>query len=256
MKEAVVLFSGGIDSSYTALKMADDFDKLLLVTYRTPGMINLSLAVRSADRIKKVSGGKTEHRVLDIRDEVYSSRGGIFKCLRDNCKYHFFYSWCLGCKLAMHLKTIEICENENIRTVMDGSSAEDAHALEQNIHCKGFFKELYSAHDIEYMSPFYEENGDRQKLGPFMELLRKIGLHKPPTGKKAAYLNKRGVPTGRALFSQYRSIQPSCLTNLLFNIPRIILRSLFGEKKSDYLRYLEDSCKNADTGSGRHKKKT
>jgi hypothetical protein len=106
------------------------------------------------------------------------------------------------------------------------------------------------------MSPFYEENGDRQKLGPFMELLRKIGLHKPPTGKKAAYLNKRGVPTGRALFSQYRSIQPSCLTNLLFNIPRIILRSLFGEKKSNYLRYLEDSCKNADTGSGRHKKKT
>ncbi len=240
MNSAIVLFSGGIDSSYTVMRSSDKYSHLILVTYRTPGMINLTLAEKTAGRIKKILGNKIEHRVIDIRKSIKKNRGNILDCLKANLKYRFFYSWCLGCKLGMHLYTIELCRQEGISTVLDGSSVNDAHALEQNRECENFFTQLYTVNGINFFSPFYDEPCPANSSSTYMRLLCKTGLYKASTAARAEYLHKAGLATGPALISQYRTTQPSCVISLLFNIPRIFLKTIYKEKKDRYLAYLKE----------------
>ena len=240
MNRTIVLFSGGIDSSYTVMRSSDKYDKMILVTYKTPGMINLHLAEKTAGRIKKILGNKIEHRVIDIREFITSRRGNLFTCLKANIKYRFFYSWCLGCKLGMHLYTIELCRQEEIRTVLDGSSINDAHALEQSRECENFFERLYAVNSINFVSPFYDEPCEKQPASIYSKLLCKAGLYKASTAARAEYLQKAGIATGPAFISQYRTTQPSCVTSLFFNIPRIFLKAIYKEKKDRYLAYLKE----------------
>ena len=240
MNNAIVLFSGGIDSAYTAVKSLKSYEKLLLITYKTPGMINLHLSKQTAQKIENIFKDKIEHHIIDIQESVFLSRGNIIKCIKDNLKYNFFYSWCLGCKLGMHLKTIEICLQKNIYTVLDGSSFYDAHALEQQIECKNFFTKLYTEKGIKFISPFYYDSGKEKTKSLINRTLAQIGLYKPPTGDKASYLKKIGIDLGPFFFSQYRSIQPSCVTSLVFNLPRIFLKIFFKENKEGYMKYLDE----------------
>jgi hypothetical protein len=241
MNKAILLFSGGIDSSYTAVKSAGKYDKLILITYRTPGMINLHLARKTARNLKKSLKGNIEHRTIDIRDFILEIRGGFFKCLKACCKYHFLYTWCLGCKLGMHLYTINLCREEGIKTVMDGSSIHDAHALEQKKECEDFFNNLYAEHGIDFFSPFYDETTIAPPNSAYLRLLSKTGLFKAPTAARAAYLKKTGIHTGPAFISQHRTMQPSCVKSLAFNFPRVFLKMIYKEKKECYLGYLKET---------------
>ena len=244
MNKAFLLFSGGIDSTYTAVKLADKYDKLILITYRTPGMINLHLAEQTARKIKNLFRDKIEHRTIDIREYISLSRGNIIKCIADNLKYHFFYSWCLGCKLGMHLRTIELCHQEGINTVLDGSNIYDSHALEQHKECEDFFETLYTENGIKFLSPFYNESNETKEISGYRRFLSKIGLYKPPTAKKVEYLKNAGIDIGASFVSQYRTIQPSCTISLFFNLPRIVLKFFFKEKSVGYLTYLRNTCAN------------
>ena len=89
-------------------------DRLLLVTYRVPGMINVRFSERSAAQLRSTFGDKVEHRIIDIRGFVHEVRGGALRCVTDNLHYGFYYSWCLGCKLSMHLTTIDVCRRRGI----------------------------------------------------------------------------------------------------------------------------------------------
>jgi PP-loop superfamily ATP-utilizing enzyme len=159
MKQGILMFSGGVDSTYTVLKIAKDFDKLILLTYKTPGMINVNFSKRSYRQLKKIFGKKISNKIIDIGNFVYFLRGGILKCVQDNLKYKFYYSWCLGCKLAMHLYTISYCKKNNIKVVLDGSNAYDLHALEQHQDVKEAFHNIYQENGINFRSPFYHEKG-------------------------------------------------------------------------------------------------
>lgn len=243
MKTAIVLFSGGIDSTYTVVKSIGDFDKLILVTYITPGMTRVNASRSISRQLSALYGDKVSHRIIDIRREVGSVRGGIARCVADNVKYRFFYSWCLGCKVAMHLHTVELCRELGINEVLDGSNIYDALAMEQYEEVKSLFKQIYGESGINYRSPFYMENGAPSGRGWFYGLLRQLGLVKDSTQARVAYLRKEGINVGRGFVDQYRSCQPSCVASLLFNIPRIFLRAFYNEKKSRYLDYVREKSK-------------
>ena len=67
-KKAVILFSGGIDSSYLVLKTADEFEKVILLTYRVPTMVNVAATRKVADKLRDLIGhDKIEHTIVDIR---------------------------------------------------------------------------------------------------------------------------------------------------------------------------------------------
>ena len=232
--------SGGIDSTYIVIKVISEYDRLILITYKTPGMFRTEQSKKSAGQLKKLYGGKIIHHILDIREYTERVRGGILQCLKDNAEYKFFYSWCLGCKLSMHLFTAEFCKKNNIRRVLDGSSCYDEHALEQHEEVKEVFKKIYEKNGIEYDSPFYHEKGLTRSKSRLKALLRNFSLFKDSTGFRVNHLKSLGIVIGKGLMSQYRSNQPSCYTSLFFNCPRALLTLLFDEKKGKYLDYLHD----------------
>ena len=89
-KKAVVLFSGGVDSTYIASKLINKFDEIRLITYCVPGMINVERSKISAAQLVKLYDNKISHEIIDLKEYVTSLRGGITTCIKDNFKYHFY----------------------------------------------------------------------------------------------------------------------------------------------------------------------
>jgi hypothetical protein len=256
MKKAVVLFSGGVDSTYLVAKIAQDYDWLILLTYKVPGMINVNFSSRSFEQLQRILGNKLEHRIIDIREFINLKRGGVGQCLKDNVRYKFFYSWCMGCKVAMHLYTIQFCHDNSIDCVLDGSNYYDIHALEQHKDAKDLFASIYQTHGVTILAPYYyDEAVPVLNQNKVISFLRFTGLYKDSTESRVRYLETLGIKIGKGFFSQYRKTQPSCLTSLFFNGVRLLLKGFFKEKsdcsarKQDYLDYISDKF---DKGSTRY----
>ncbi|MFH1665091.1 MAG: hypothetical protein ABIA77_02980 [Candidatus Omnitrophota bacterium] len=213
---------------------------MILITYKTPGMFMVERSKKTSEQLKKLYGGKIVHYILDIREYTKRVRGGILQCLKDNAEYKFFYAWCLGCKLSMHLFTAAFCRKNDIRTVLDGSNYYDEHALEQHEDVKEIFKKIYKKNNIEYISPFYHEKGLTLSENRTRSILRNFSLFKDSTEFRVKHLESLGIKIGKGIMHQYRGIQPSCSTSLLFNCPRALLKLFFDEKKGRYLDYIRD----------------
>jgi len=245
-RNALILFSGGVDSTYTAARIAPDHDRLVLLTYRVPGMVNVEASRRSAGQLIRAFGKVFSHVILDIRDFVTAHRGGVVQCLRDNLRYRFYYSWCLGCKMSMHLHTIELCRRHGIRTVLDGSNEYDVHALEQHGDVKEWVARTYQAAGIHFSSPHYTEETVHRSEGLFTTILKHLALHRDSTQSRVDWLRAQGIDMGRGFMSQYRKTQPSCAMSLPFNALRVPMKFIRPEvsgkesQESGYLGYLAD----------------
>ncbi len=250
-KQAIILFSGGVDSTYVAAKCAADYDKLVCITYQVPGMINVEFSKRSADQLKKLFGDKIVHEIIDISEFVLFVRGGIPSCIKDNLKYGYYYSWCMGCKLAMLLHTIKYCKAAGITTVLDGSNNYDLHALEQHACTKDLFAALYKKEGIEFSSPCYYEKELVVSTKAIDAIKRHLSLYKDSTEMRVAFLKEKGINVGKGLGSQYRTTQPSCVTSLLFNFPRVILKTIRQEKPETFLTYINDKYREYMNKTGR-----
>jgi hypothetical protein len=239
-KPAVILFSGGVDSTYVVAKCAVDYERLVCITYKVPGMINVEFSQRSAGQLKRLFGDKIAHEIIDISDFVQSVRGGIARCVSDNFKYGYYYSWCMGCKLAMLLHTIKYCKAAGITTVLDGSNNYDRHALEQHACVKDLFATFYRKEGIEFASPFYYEKDLTVSTRAVDAVKRHLSLYKDSTEMRVAFLKEKGIDVGKGFGSQYRVTQPSCVISLLFNFPRVMLKAVRPEKPETFLAYIND----------------
>jgi hypothetical protein len=245
-RNALLLFSGGVDSTYTAARSAPDYDRLVLLTYQVPGMANVEASTRSSAQLTRVFGRRISHLILDIRDFVMARRGGVGQCLRDNLRYRFHYSWCLGCKMSMHLHTIELCRRYGITTVLDGSNEYDVHALEQHRDVKEWIARIYDSAGIHFSAPHYTDQTVLHSRGLLNTILKHLALLHDSTGPRVAWLRTRGIDMGRGFLSQYRKTQPSCVMSLPFNALRLPLKLLRPEVRGEegrgvgYLGYLAD----------------
>jgi hypothetical protein len=253
MKTAVMLFSGGVDSTYTAMKVAPGFDRLVLNTYRVPGMVSVEHSRRSSRQLQRLHPDKIVHNIIDLRDFVYAIRGGVRQCVKDNRAYRFYYSWCLGCKVSMHLYTIEYCRRHEITRAIDGSNLYDVHALEQHEDVKSVFGSLYKLEGIEFITPFYDEGEIQSNRGKVVRLMRQLSLYKDATQHRIDYLREQGIDLGRGFVSQFRQTQPSCLASLCFNGFRLAMKMLRQEVPGccgvahGYLNYVKDKALGRET---------
>jgi hypothetical protein len=243
MNKAVVLFSGGIDSTYLAVRSVLSYDKLILNTYKVPGMINTAFSKKSASQVCKLYKDKIRHNIIDIREFIYSLRGGIKDCIRDNVKYGFFCSWCLGCRLSMHLFTIGFCKENNITTVLEGSNFYDSESLAQNEDVINAIRGIYEEEGIKFKTPFYYEDDLSLSKNKALLLLKRMRIFKDSTGRRVDYLKSLALDSGGGFFSTYRGVQPTCLTSICFNAPKAFLVNFRKESQEGYLKYISDKVK-------------
>jgi predicted subunit of tRNA(5-methylaminomethyl-2-thiouridylate) methyltransferase len=153
--ELVLLFSGGTDSTYTAVIMAKEYEKIHLLTYDRLGFFNVPNSKRSVELLRKEFGEQRFDQTV-INFEEFFKKVSYHNYFRDLFKYGLYtLSVCGLCKLAMHWRTICFCFENKLTCVCDGANEEmiDPSQDEANIE---HIRSLYGEFGIKYFNPVFK----------------------------------------------------------------------------------------------------
>lgn len=156
MKEIAVLYSGGTDSTCAAAMIADNFDRVHLLTCSRFGVFSISHIGYNVSRLKaKFGNDKFVHRTVNI-DKLFKavSYSRFFSSLAGHG--FFLLTTCGFCKLTMHIRCIVYCLDHGIAHVCDGANRNSDHSPDQIREFVDELKKLYARYGIEYSAPVYE----------------------------------------------------------------------------------------------------
>ena len=158
---AVILFSGGADSSLVSLMAIEKHRNIFLLTFKNGFELFIGRSSLMARRIKKKY--KTNRVVHEIID---SSR--IFNSiLRDRIATKDTISWkryfnnltllCCAERIAMYIHAVMFCLEKQIQYVYDGSSYRQGQiAVPQMPEVLDIIKYFFKHYDITYDNPIYQ----------------------------------------------------------------------------------------------------
>lgn len=159
-KDAIVLFSGGIDCSLAAILLRKKQFRVHLLHYNHGAVISNDLHIKRFDELKSLIG---EENIL--LKEI--SHAGLFRKLslaniEDDFSKYRTNLICLGCRMAMHCETIIYAKLNDISYVADGSVKYQDTFPEQNSLSLNYFKELYKHYGIEYTTLLANVNSSKE----------------------------------------------------------------------------------------------
>ncbi|MBN2009299.1 hypothetical protein JW960_08125 [candidate division KSB1 bacterium] len=189
MNHAVgILFSGGSDSSLTAYKMSQEFDKVHLLTYKQFGQIDIENSKSSYNILNAKFPNKFSHTIIDVSDmflKIYNRH--YFKNLLKYGTLQLQFA-CFACQACFHINTIIYCKKNNIKDVRDGANTEyeEASPMQIEIVKKEIIK-LYAYYGITHDSPVYHEHENERSDYQ----LYKLGLRPQPNVKDDLEMYKK-----------------------------------------------------------------
>lgn len=164
-KKCAVLFSGGLDSSLSVCYMIEKGYDVDLLHYDQGALISHNLFEIRMAEIKRAYP-KSDVSMHSINTSGLFRRLALVSIEQDILK-HKHSLVCLGCKLAMHVRTIAYCKENNILVVADGSAARQKRYSEQRQVTIDYITALYKEYGIEYVNPIYELDDSEIKYGLF-----------------------------------------------------------------------------------------
>lgn len=165
MSRAVILFSGGSDSTLAASLFAERFDQVTLLTFDRMSFIGARDHTRvNFENLKKIYGGKKfTHEILPV--EKYHRRICYENYFKLALKYKLAVVALTFSKLAMHWRAAEYCLQNKISNVGDGMVPYMHMYTDQNeeIALKRL-REFYNSVGISYENPVYQrwQNAEQQ----------------------------------------------------------------------------------------------
>jgi len=226
--KTAVMFSGGTDSMLTAALDAHKFEKVHLITYDRLGLFSVTNTEMNAKKLKdKYGESKFDYHLIKI-DKL--TRYVFYERYLYNLKRHGFFllSICGLCKLAMHVRTLIFCLDNNIGNVSDGANQGMNLFPAQMAEVLSELKDMYAKFGIRYSNPVFNFEGP-QNVGftdrlHFDKVLKKEGNGGSGTPKQenttGCKLYKMGLmPSENVKGTDLdRKMQPRCFQFILFNI--------------------------------------
>jgi 7-cyano-7-deazaguanine synthase in queuosine biosynthesis len=202
---AVVLYSGGADSTMTAFLVGKQHLPLHLVSFKHRYMSQTDKSSVNVKRLRAIFG---EDSVI----HTWIDMDPLWRVLT-SAKYSTFKEWglfniviksCVSCKAAMHLSTLNYCEQHQIKLVADGAHPSGAHLFpEQSREGIEFMHGFYESHGIGYQNPVY--NIER----PDFELFQQGVTEKQNTKDEHLYYsNQFACNVGLFAYFYYFGIRP------------------------------------------------
>ncbi|MBN1591939.1 MAG: hypothetical protein JW941_01675 [Candidatus Coatesbacteria bacterium] len=167
-----LMFSGGLDSTVTALTLADDFEKVHLLTYNRG--YGHWLVGRSKVRVPELE----KHLEREAFTQFGASVKDLFRkvvldsFVADFKRYKALFIVCVGCKMAMHARSVIYNLEHGIPYVSDGASEATAWMPDQMPVTLAEYRRLHEDYGLTYTNPVYHF-GTREKA---RETLREAGL--------------------------------------------------------------------------------
>lgn len=163
-----IQFTGGKDSTLLAALMAQQYEKVSLLSFRNPLIVNLDKIPLNVKKLRQLLGDdKFEHTFMSnesLLKEIYAGQW-----TRDLRKYKTYSAnnFCGACRLAMITLTIVHCLKNGISSVRDGANR-TGFDLSQQVWSLAILKDFYKEYDIDYDFALYESSRndiDLLKLG-------------------------------------------------------------------------------------------
>lgn len=218
-----LMFSGGVDSTTAAILLARRHDRVHLLSYSNGyGHYHIE---RTADRVaelRRLCGDRFEHTVLSVRDlfETYVA-GHVVDEFR---KYGSGFVWCLGCKMAMHTRSIEYCLQHGIRSMADGSSQATGEMVEQMLVSVYLIRQFYARWGVDFRTPVYTI----------------------PREEEISFLKEQGFRMGFRIGSRFLGIQPKCRPGELYYLPFLLFNQPPVHDEDKVTAFLEEKGRAAD----------
>ncbi|NOZ02602.1 MAG: hypothetical protein GXP54_12030 [Deltaproteobacteria bacterium] len=224
-----LMFSGGVDSTTAALRLAEKYDRVHLLTFRNGyGHYRLNRTRKRVKELKRHAGDRFVHHMESVQPLFEMM---LADALEDYRRAGSGFVWCLGCKMAMHTQSVLYNLRHGIREMTDGSSQSTGEMVEQMLLAVYMVREFYEHYGIEYRTPVYTI----------------------PREEEIENLRKRRFRMGWRIGDRFLGIQPKCRPGELYYLPFLVLNqppTHDEEKVSRFLRekrelahaYIEKRC--------------
>jgi len=201
-KSIGLMFSGGIDSTYTACLLAQQYDVVHLMTYDMEyGHYHIERTVKRVHELQKQYNCTFIHAIISTK-KLFNTLV-IDNLKRDYNKYKSAFIWCMGCKIAMHTQSIMYCIQNNLSEMTDGSSRDTDEMVEQMEPSIACINDYYAAHHISFTVPAYDAT--RQE--------------------KIDFLKKHDFHFGLQIRDRFMGIQPVCIPGELYYLPYLLFNT-------------------------------
>lgn len=153
--EVCIQFTGGKDSTLLAALMAQQFERVHLISFQQPLIVDLDKVPVNFVKLQQLYGDdKFTHTILDNEGLLKQLYSGTW--LRDIKKYKTYAAnnFCSPCRLAMITHTIAFCLQNEIGCVRDGANT-TGFDLSQQTWALDMLKGFYREYDIDYDCPLY-----------------------------------------------------------------------------------------------------
>lgn len=223
MKQVALLFSGGIDSAMSAVKLAEVYDRVHLVSYQN-GFGHYKLD-RTRQRYEEIARhfpeGRFQHTLMSTQELFEPLMNEAIA--QDYPKTKSGFVWCMSCKLAMHTRTIAYCIEHGIDRVADGSSSSTGEMVEQAPFSIRSVRRFYEEYGIGFETPVYERTREES-----IKELKAMGF-------------KMGVRIG----DRFLGIQPKCKPGELYYLPYLLLGTYPDHKEDDVVGFIDGKLHHA-----------
>lgn len=227
MREVAILYSGGSDSTAVAVLMSKKCERIHLLTYKHSGTFSIENSKSNVERLGiKYGTNKFVHKIFDVNKLFrYISFARYNNFLR---KYGFMaLSTCGCCKLAMHIRTLIYCLQNNISVVADGANRYMGHFPAQMPEVIAELRKLYGRYNIEYCNPVFDYECPKEEIDWF----RRLRSEMPEFAWEEPRRNIARNTTSNLLFRESfygidnikskkinQKVQARCFQFVLFNI--------------------------------------
>lgn len=219
-QKVALMFSGGTDSTLAAVKAAETHQEVHLLTYKRFGMVDVENSEVHANALMNRFPGKFVRPPIANVDKLfkYVSYDHYF---RDMLNHRgMLLTTCGLCKLAMHLRTLVYCLENNVGEVYDGANKNMTIFPMQMEEVLEELRTLYRQAGITYGNPVYDYEDDQG-----------IDFGSAVWGLNPKRGEQKGKTTGDELFelgilpsrdikgtSYDKQIQGRCYQFVLFNL--------------------------------------
>ena len=211
-----LLFSGGIDSTVAAARLAEEHTRVHLLTFRNGyGHWGFSRVNKRVDELKSRYPGRIEAFFADTKDVFDALAVSTIK--QDAVDFGAGFIWCLGCKLAMHTRAIGYCLENDIAVVADGSASDTDEMVEQSLVSLSLISHLYEDHGLRFETPVYDMSRD----------------------DKRRWLADQGFRMGFQIAGRHMGIQPTCHAGEVYYLSYLLFNKRVRHDERKIARYIE-----------------
>ena len=214
--EICLMFSGGVDSTATAVMLAEKYDKVHLVTYRNGyGHWYHHRSGLRVDELNRRLGDRFTFSLITTKG--YFDDVVVNSVLKDYRDYGSGFIWFMGCKMAMHLRTILFCLEHGLLISTDGSNSDTAEMVEQSLLSLSLIRFFYEDHTVDFGTPVYEVRRAESR-----DLIKDLGIR-----------------MGVQVMDRHLCIQPTCVAGELYYLPYLLMNKPVNHDERTVSRFIE-----------------